>query len=637
MRIAAVLAFVLPVAALAGDWPQIPDAERKLASVAGFPEAPAVVLFRQGHLELSGKTLSSYLDVYTRVKVLKPEGKPHGTVTLFSSDFYRMKDLEARVHLPDGKVVDLPPDAKFEKKFDAKYDRAIVAFALPEVAPGAIVEYRYRVYFDSVLFPEPWYFQDVIPVAHSEVSCTIPKSFVFKPEVVKTITGEIKQDVAGSATGVTSTLVAGDVPPVPDEPGAPPFADLATRVTFLPVAANAGGKVPLLESWGSLVHMIQGDRTAGYEYARKHAMTATLRGKKIANEAGGGLAGARAIYAFVRDQVTTQPFLSVANRQRQGDDILSKGAGDDLEKALLLQIMLDGAGIESSLGWTLPRELGEIETSIVNPAQFGAVILEATIDGKSTLLYPGDPSLAFGTLPPGLEGVPCLLVDRKEPEWIETPQTPAVDSARIARLDLAVAPDGVVSGTGTLTLTGNHGWERLRWKDTAELTRDAWQKWLAGKLAGFDVREVAVDEDVEARRVSVTFSIAQRPDEVVDREASVPVAAPFAQTRNPFTLPPSERRTPVVVTFPDSEQLEIVVRVPPGWKIASRPKLRSVDGRVGKLETKLDEDAAASRIVLTRRLDVLATRIGRDAYPDLVALFRETVASDAEVLVLAPR
>ena len=68
-----------------------------------------------------------------------------------------MKDLEARVHLPGGKTLDLGKDAKFEKKMSTAYGRAIVTIVMPEVQPGAI--------------------QDVIPTLRSEISCSIPKAW----------------------------------------------------------------------------------------------------------------------------------------------------------------------------------------------------------------------------------------------------------------------------------------------------------------------------------------------------------------------------------------------------------------------------------------------------------------------------
>ena len=71
--------------ARASDWPAIPESEKNLASVPSLPEATAVVLSHQGRLEMSRKTLSSFIDVYQRVKVLKPGGREHGTVSIFSS------------------------------------------------------------------------------------------------------------------------------------------------------------------------------------------------------------------------------------------------------------------------------------------------------------------------------------------------------------------------------------------------------------------------------------------------------------------------------------------------------------------------------------------------------------------------
>lgn len=619
--------------AAAAEWPPISEEERKLSSVPGFPEATAVVLLDQGRLELSGKTLSSFLDVYTRIKVLKPEGKSHGTVTLLSSEFYRMKELEARVHLPGGEVLPLPPDAKFEKRYDGRYDQSVVSFALPQVGPGAIVEYRYRLYFDSVLFPAPWYFQDVIPTRRSEIVCSIPKNFVFKPHLVRRVNREVAEDVKGGATGMTGSYVMTDAAPVPDEPASPPFADLASRITFIPVAAMEAGKIPLCESWESLVKILQGDRTGGYEHARKHAATTSGKGKRLGKEAGGGRAAAEAIYRFVRDEIASEPLASLASGDRQADDMLAAGSADPLEKALLLQIMLEATDVESSLGWTRSREDGAVEPEVVNPGQFDAVVVAATIDGKRLFLDPAERRAAFGVLPPDLEGVRCLLVDGKDPEWVTTPVTASADSARRATVSLEVGADGAAKGKGTLTLSGNHAWERLAWAETKEKSLEAWRDWIASKYPGFDVSEVGVEEAVEERRVAVTFQLSQRADEAGD-EASLKLAAPLAQERNPFSLTAAQRITPVRIPFPDSDAVEVTVTWPAGYKIVSQPKLRSAGGRSAKLEAAITVDDGARKATYTRRFDTLVADVDRQSYGELASTFAAAVANDAELLVV---
>ena len=196
--VALVLASAGPVAAK--DWPQVPQSDLQLTSVAWQSDAPAVVLSEHGRFVLNDRSLSSYLEVYRRIKILKKEGLDYGSITIRSSDYLRVKELEGRTHLPDGSIVPLPADAVFTKEYSTYYRQEMVSFAMPRVEVGSIIEYRYKIYFDSVVYPEPWYFQSALPVLHSEAEYVVPKSYQFRPYGFSTLSGKsIFHDVNQSA------------------------------------------------------------------------------------------------------------------------------------------------------------------------------------------------------------------------------------------------------------------------------------------------------------------------------------------------------------------------------------------------------------------------------------------------------
>ena len=103
--------------ALAEDFPPVTDAERAIASVAGSPDAPAVVLYKTGDLRMphpSAQPVTSILEVTVRLKILTTEnGLDEGTVQIVHSGFTRLHDFEGRTVMADGTVVPLPKDASF--------------------------------------------------------------------------------------------------------------------------------------------------------------------------------------------------------------------------------------------------------------------------------------------------------------------------------------------------------------------------------------------------------------------------------------------------------------------------------------------------------------------------------------------
>ncbi len=83
----------------AADFLPITKEERDLVSVAGEPNAPAVVLFKKGEQLMSDYGFQtsadfSYLRVQARIKILTAEGAGKGEITIFHGDGARLQHFE---------------------------------------------------------------------------------------------------------------------------------------------------------------------------------------------------------------------------------------------------------------------------------------------------------------------------------------------------------------------------------------------------------------------------------------------------------------------------------------------------------------------------------------------------------------
>ena len=633
-------------ASAAASFPPVTDAERSLTTVPFAPKAPAVVLSREAELRMMGYGIgseaSSSLKVHSRIKILTEEGKSHGEVVIDHGSFVRLQGLEGRTLLPDGRSLPLTAATKFERLVSQREKRSVTSVAFPGVEVGAILDLSYELRFDTFLYFEPWYFSDRhLPVLHSEVIYDVPQGISIQGGSVDPFKVNVQSSKETTLFGTKLRIWADRLPPVPAEPFALPFADLATRVLILPLAYEENGwKKPLLTSWEDI------SKLAGevYDEARKKDRGVGEAARRIATTAGSAgsksRAQAQALYAFVRDEIATdedEEAIWVPNGSTVAQTLTRKH-GDSAEKALLLQALLHEVKLSSKLVWAGDRRQGAIDAKVVNPIWFDRVLVAVDLDGKRILLDPSDRDLGFAALSPWYEGTPALLADPKKPEIITLPETPAAESTRRAALDLNLDADGRLAGTGTLVLTGQHAWKEIHPKGTAAETADSWKEWLAGRFKEFRIADVTVEESADERRVKLAWSLRQRDEAVLGDESTLAASQPLGPASQPFVQPAAARQSPILFAFADSDEVELKLRWPDGWHIDTKPEPVRIENPTGALVISLDADAAGKALVYHRRLEIRHKELGTVNELEAVrSLFATAEKSDAQTLALSRR
>ncbi|MCP4574153.1 MAG: hypothetical protein GY838_17465, partial [bacterium] len=283
-------------------------------------------------------------------------------------------------------------------------------------------------------------------------------------------------------------------------------------------------------------------------------------------------------------------------------------------------------------------QLGRIYPEVANPWWFDKVLVLVELDGERIFLDPSDRRLAFGRLAPGNEGTPALVVDRKKPEVITLPTTPFDQNHRRATLDLALAEDGRVTGSGSLELRGHHAWKHLDRKEGEEETAESWQEWLEGAFEGYEIGELSVAASVEEQQVRVAWALAQREEEVLGDEASLEPSQPLGPAAQPFTLPASRRLTPVQFAFADRDEVELSLSWPAPWVVDVLPEAVDYQGSAGAVLVRIAVDEASHRLTYRRRFDVTGNEfIGPEDYAAIRDLYGEVEKNDAQNLVLVRR
>jgi len=142
------IAFVL-VTPLFGQipWPPISPEEMALKDCPEQPGASAICLYYEkitDHEQFTTK-------VFKRLKILTAAGREQANIEIF---FYKgtqlVTDIEARVVPPDGRSLTFRGQIFEKTAIRTRAIRvAVKTFALPDVQPGCIIDYRYKIVPDS--------------------------------------------------------------------------------------------------------------------------------------------------------------------------------------------------------------------------------------------------------------------------------------------------------------------------------------------------------------------------------------------------------------------------------------------------------------------------------------------------------
>lgn len=626
----------------ADGFPELDEQARSLRAVPGAPEAAAVVLFKRAEFrmkDLEAQEPSSRLTVTMRVKVLKPEGLSWGELAVPHSDEVRLLGVKGRTVRPDGSVVPLPADARFKRTLSQRERRFVTSVVFAGVEVGSILDLSYELRFDSIYFLEPWFLSERVPVLHSEIVYRVPPSIQAEPWGANPMRVDLKSEPFQDRQGPGLRIWAKDLPAVPEEPSAVPFADLATQFMLIPKEyATAFARLPMLDSWVSVCKLFV---DAHYQPWRKKAAgrAEPLARELLARTPADSGARARTLFEYVRDRVVTDEREGVGlGEGSSAARVLERGRADSAEKALLLRSLLDAAGLPARLVWAHDRGRGLISLAVPNPAWFERMLVTLDVAGQSLYLDPSERGLSFGALLPGFEGSEALVVDPKAPQTIRLPMSAAEASQRRATLDLTVDEQGGLSGSGELVLSGHHFVRVFDATRSADDTRKFWQTWLEQRLPDERIDDLAVAESVEARQIRLVFKLKRRDEAVLGDELGLVPSRPLGPGRQVFAIPATQRRTPVLIEFGDREDLELRLSWPAAWRLEAQPKAVRHDSPAGAFNAELKLDASARQAVYTRRWDVRGREFKTgQGYEQLRALFEAMVQSDAQSLALVRR
>jgi Domain of Unknown Function with PDB structure (DUF3857)/Transglutaminase-like superfamily len=573
---------------------------------------------------------------YRRIKIFNDKGRDkYSNIELeYVEDFLEIVDLKARTIRPDGAIV--PFDGKtFEKTVyrTKRFRVKVKAFAMPDVQPGSIIEFRYGIRrdYDVRYMPMTWYWevQEEIPSRFVKFSLRqtrfLSTCVWFLPEGIKP-----KQSLNGY------DLEMKDVPAMKIEEEMPPRKMYGMRVQFVYSRTRMELPKNAADFW---------KEEAGYWSDDIQKFIGGPKGvreevEKVIAPDDPAEAKLRKLYARVHRirNLTYEPEKTEKeiekgklNKNRDVGDVLQRGFGKDFEITRVFVAMARAAGFEALVVRLASRDEYFFQQEWMNYQQLNSEIALVMYDGKQEFLDPGTPRCPFGLLSWEHTGTKGMALRKDQMAWVTTPMPKSSDASLERKGKLTLDSQGGVTGTISLTWQGQSALEeRLSGFGQDEVARakqleDRIKEWLPQgstvKATNTSGWESAV-EPLQAE-FNVTVPVFATP---TGKRMLLPVSVLHSRKQ---VFDSAQREYPVYFSYPYRVVDDIDISVPAHLQVDTLPPARSAKRDFGRYESSRVAEAGRLRMKRTFVIDGMV--FPTEAYPEIRQFFSDVRTADEEV------
>lgn len=580
LYLAVVCLVLTPMAAMAGDeWKPIDPSDLAMKTPVVEKDADAEVIFWEARVvdEIQENITSFYprtvINHYLRIKIFTERGKDsQSKVDIPYADNVDLKDLAARTIKSDGSIVELQKKDFFDRTIVKQGGRKMKAksFALPNVEPGAIVEYRYReVRNNTFSLYERLDFQRDIPVQsvkYSMMPLSIP-GFTFQ---MQSFNGRVGQDF-DKKTGFIFSMK--NVPAFHEEPKMPPEYEVRP---YLLVFYIVGGKDTWVAEkyWNDFGKLIYDDYKSSLKVKDEIRQAATT----AIGEAQTEEQKLQGLVDFVRLKIKNtdreSSGLTDADRAKLKEnkspaDTLKRGSGTNKDISLLFGAMAAAAGFEVRAVRVGDRGQSFFSPKMTIPYFLHFFEVAVKVGDKWRVIDPSSPYIPLDMLAWEEEGEYALITDPKESTFIKTPLSPPEKTLEKRTAKLKLSEDGSLEGDVRIEYTGHLGIEMKNTnEDESEAQRvQRLRDRVKERLSTAELSDIHV-ENVNDSAKPFTYVYHIRVPEYAQHTGKRLFLQPafFEHGASPlFSV--NERRYDVYFHYAWSEQDEVSIDLPAGFAL----------------------------------------------------------------------
>ncbi|PEN05803.1 hypothetical protein CRI93_11925 [Longimonas halophila] len=623
------------------EWGEVSMNELEMDHYPADSNATAVVLSDYGETSFRPNGRLSF-ERHRRIKILSEEAYDDwGTVEITyydEDDTEHVDNIEAHTVVLNSngeqETYELDEDEIFEEDIDGTHQR--ITFTLPNLQPGAVIEYAYRIRSYQPHFLRSWTFQTTEPTLYSEYKTRIPEVFQYAILSQGSQPYDVQErdetNFSPRLRGTDYRWVMKEVPALRAEPYMTTLENHRAKIRFQLQSVNPPKRrsTSVMGSWEELTedlldHDKLGDQVGDHRAVRNEARD-VIDGIEAPDEQ------LRALYDHVVRAMSWDNN-STIYAQSDLDDVLERGSGSSAEINLLLASMLQEADVAMAAPVLIStRSHGKTMPMYPFLSQFNDLLVAVSLGEETLLLDATDPHRPMGMLPLRALNDNGYLLHEDNAQWIQIPRTTTRQHTFFAQGTLHL--DGTIDATVRATYDGS------------SITTHRSEYAEADDDISF-VKDTVFDRYDRAEITESSIEIPERRSEAVVVDAGVTLPA-YARTaadfiylnptllgrwgENPFQI--EERTYPVDFGYPMQVQQVLSLQLPEEYAIAEKPEnaqVQFMDNGGGY--TRLIQ-AQGSRLTVRQVFMLRQPVIGPANYEALRDFFTHIVEMESQPLVL---
>ena len=486
-------------------WRPINQAELDMKTPQVETDADAEAIFWEISLD-DKKRKKLFYNHYVRVKIFTERGREKfSKVDIPFTKGKTVEEVAARVIKPDGTIIELKASEVFEREIIkyGKYSILAKSFALPGIAPGVIIEYKYKETFkNDSAEGERLVFQRDIPMQRV--------TYYIRPFEGMYLNFDYRNMPEIKFTANSEGFYVGTIQNVPafkEEPNMPP-EDEVIKWAQLSYRGRSFDWSP----FGRAVNQI-------FSNAIKPTKEIEQKVAELTNGVSSSDEKLKKIYDFTRTQIRNITFdASLTDEQKEKIEI--KGATDALKKRMghigdinfLFAALAKASGFQTALVLASDRSESffnpdrNIQESNIHPA--GIIIIQG--NGESKFVNAGNPYLPYGKLQWFEEGSYAMVAGETGFVWKKLPVSPYIESPATRTGKFKLLEDGTLEGTVKLEFDGHQAISRRmgEFKNSPAKREENIKEEIKENLTTAEISEVSINNfDDPSKPLTYIFKI----------------------------------------------------------------------------------------------------------------------------------